>query len=76
MASLVLELQREALNSTIPVTDLLRKALVVATELSIKEFQAWIEYELNGYANLSGKGRRVKPSKFIKEREELNEGER
>ncbi len=53
MASLVLELQREALNSTVPVTDLLRKALVVARKLGIKEFQAWIEYELNGYANLS-----------------------
>lgn len=50
MGSLVLELQREALDSKAPITDLLRKALVVARKLGIKEFQEWVESELNGYS--------------------------
>lgn len=49
MASLVLQLQSDALDKTIPVTDLLRKALVVARKLKIKEFEQWIQQELEGY---------------------------
>ncbi len=49
MSSLVLELQKEAIDSTVPVTDLLRKALAVATKIGVQEFQEWIELELNGY---------------------------
>jgi len=49
MSSLVLELQHEALNPTIGLADLLRKALVVAKKLSINDFQTWAENELNGY---------------------------
>ena len=49
MTSLVLELQKDALNSSNNLTDLLRKALVVAKKLGIKDFQDWINYELNGY---------------------------
>lgn len=49
MNSLVLELQTDALNPSISVLNLLRKALVVARKLDIKEFQEWIELELNGY---------------------------
>lgn len=52
--SLVRELQREALDSNVPVTDLLRKALVVARKLGIKEFQEWIELELDGYKKGGG----------------------
>jgi hypothetical protein len=46
---LVLELQRDALDSRVPVADLLRKALVVATKLGVKDLQAWVAKEMNGY---------------------------
>ncbi|MEO0541525.1 MAG: hypothetical protein AAFZ80_11770, partial [Cyanobacteria bacterium P01_A01_bin.105] len=49
MNSLVLELQRDALDSSISVLDILRKAYVVARKLDIEQFQKWIELELNGY---------------------------
>ena len=51
MKSLVLELQAEALDSSIPVSDLLRKAKTVAVKLGIKDFLNWIENELNGYGD-------------------------
>lgn len=50
MNLLVLELQRDALAPSVPILNLLRKALVVAKKLSIKEFREWIELELNGYS--------------------------
>lgn len=53
MGSLVLELQRDALNPEISVLVLLRKALVVARKLNIQEFQQWVEKELNGYHDIS-----------------------
>lgn len=49
MSSLVLELQRDAYNSQVPASDLLRKALIVARKLNISEFEKWINLELNGY---------------------------
>lgn len=49
MESIVLELQRETLDSTKNVSDLLRKALVISQKLSLIDFQNWIEKELNGY---------------------------
>ena len=49
MNSIVLELQRDALNPSISVLDLLRKAYVVTRKLNIEQFQEWIELELNGY---------------------------
>jgi hypothetical protein len=48
--SIVLELQREASDSSVSVTDILRKALIVARKLGLREFQGWIESELNGYS--------------------------
>lgn len=50
MASVVIQLQQEALNADVPVSELLRKALVVARKLGQRDFQKWIEGELNGYA--------------------------
>jgi hypothetical protein len=47
--SIVLELQRDALDPSISVLSLLRKAYVVARKLNIRQFQEWIELELNGY---------------------------
>ena len=55
MSSVVVELQREALDRGVRVSDLLRKALVVARKLGLREFQAWVEKELSGY----GKGDEV-----------------
>jgi len=48
-ASVVAELQHEALNDKTSVPSLLRKALVVAHKLDHREFATWIECELNGY---------------------------
>jgi hypothetical protein len=47
MSSVIVELQREALDRNVHVSDLLRKALVVARNLALTEFQSWIELELN-----------------------------
>jgi hypothetical protein len=49
MSSLVLELQRDALDASVPILALLRKSLVVAKKLNIQEFQHWVQSELNGY---------------------------
>lgn len=49
MSSLVLELQRDALEKTVPTTDLLRKAMVVARKLRVTDIEQWISHELNGY---------------------------
>ena len=50
MSSLVQDLQREALNSSVPVSDLLRKASIVARKLHIRDFEGWIMLELKGYS--------------------------
>lgn len=54
MDSLVLELQQNALDTSISVLVLLRKALVVSKKLKIEEFQDWLQKELNGYPERSG----------------------
>lgn len=53
MGALTLELQRDAMDSSVALIDLLRKAFVVARKLKIVEFQRWVEYELNGYHSSS-----------------------
>lgn len=52
MSSLVLELQADALDPSVSVLNLLRKALVVAKKLGVQEFQSWIELELDGYDDM------------------------
>lgn len=47
--SIVLELQREALDDKNQASSLLRKALVVAKKLRIKDFEDWANKELSGY---------------------------
>lgn len=49
MKSLVHELQREAMNPNTRLTDILRKALVVASKLRVEDFKEWIESEMKGY---------------------------
>lgn len=52
MDSIVIELQRDALNRQIPVSDLFRKAYVVARKLGVSDFEKWAESELNGYEDM------------------------
>lgn len=47
--SIIQQLQEEAINPRISVSDLLRKSKVVAVKLGLKDFLEWIEKELNGY---------------------------
>lgn len=50
MSGIVLELQREALDKSTRVSDLLRKALLVARKLKVVDLESWILSELNGYS--------------------------
>lgn len=49
MIGIVRELQKDALDKSVRVSDLLRKALLVARKLKVPEMEAWINSELNGY---------------------------
>lgn len=46
---IVIQLQREALDESVDIETLLRKAYLVARKLQLKEFEEWISYEQNGY---------------------------
>jgi hypothetical protein len=46
---LIEELQRDALNSSVPVTQLLQKCLVVGSKLKIRTLVDWARLELDGY---------------------------
>jgi hypothetical protein len=50
MKSLVLELQREAMNPNSRLSDVLRKAIVVATKLKVQDMRTWVDSELKGYS--------------------------
>jgi hypothetical protein len=50
---IVLQLQELASDSEHDIADLLRKALVVATKLQLRDFKEWVLSELNGYADLN-----------------------
>ncbi|MEX0694362.1 MAG: hypothetical protein WD075_07970 [Rhodospirillales bacterium] len=49
MAGLVLQLQSDALDANIKISNLLRKAKVASVKLNIEEVHQWIEHELSGY---------------------------
>lgn len=49
MASLVEEIQREALDTDVSVTTLLRKVKLAAAKLKLPDIEAWVNNELNGY---------------------------
>ena len=51
MSSLVLDLQQEILNKNCDILNSLRKAHLIAAKLQLKEFDVWIQNELNGYVN-------------------------
>lgn len=46
---IVVQLQELAADSSNDISDLLRKALLIATKLKLDEFRVWIMKELNGY---------------------------
>ncbi|WP_278959895.1 ABC transporter substrate-binding protein [Anaerobutyricum hallii] len=49
MSSIVLELQKDLLDKDCDILQALRKAHVIAVKLHLKEFDTWIQNELNGY---------------------------
>lgn len=49
MTSLIEQLQKDALDQSVRVTDLLQRSLVVATKLKLDDFASWIRLELDGY---------------------------
>lgn len=49
MNGLVSELQKACLDSSVRTAQVLQKAYVVARKLEIKEFEAWVSKEINGY---------------------------
>jgi hypothetical protein len=50
MSGLVIELQRDALDESVAVSNLLRRALVVGRKLGISDFEQWARKELDGYS--------------------------
>lgn len=49
MSSIIVEIQRDALDPGVAVAALLRKAFVAATKLAVPAFADWLGKELNGY---------------------------
>jgi len=49
MSSPIYELQQLAVDGGHNISDLLRKAKLVASKLKLDDFHQWIDYELNGY---------------------------
>lgn len=49
MDGIILQLQTEALNDSVDIETLLRKAYLVARKLKLKDFEIWITNEQNGY---------------------------
>lgn len=49
MNSIIITLQNEIISSKMQLSDLLRKSLLIAKKLELKEFEKWILNELNGY---------------------------
>lgn len=52
MSSVIDELQSDALDPKVNVSDLLRKAYLIAKKLGLTDFEKWIRNELNGYAKI------------------------
>ena len=64
VADLVLVLQHKASNSSVAVSDLLRRALPTARKLKIIDQVPWIQSELNGYHNADPNS--FPPYRFVK----------
>lgn len=55
MNSIVLNLQKDLLNQTIPLSTLLRTALLISSKFDLTDLQSWINVELDGYYNAGTK---------------------
>ncbi|MFL4396276.1 hypothetical protein RJ729_15695 [Acinetobacter pittii] len=49
--SLLREIQDDAVNSNVKVSDLLRKCKILAYRLGNEDFKNWVDLELNGYSS-------------------------
>lgn len=49
MSSIILELQKDALDDGIDIETLLRKVFLISTKLNLAELKTWTNNELNGY---------------------------
>ncbi|PSM15936.1 hypothetical protein [Nitratireductor sp. StC3] len=49
MGGLIEEIQRDALDSKVPIEALLRRVKLAAAKLQLGDLQSWVEQELNGY---------------------------
>lgn len=49
MPSVIAQLQADALDRQVPLTDLVRRAYVIARKLGLYDFERWLIEELNGY---------------------------
>jgi hypothetical protein len=49
--SLLREIQSDAINSNVNVSDLLRKCKILAYRLGNDDFKSWVDFELNGYGS-------------------------
>jgi hypothetical protein len=49
MATLIEQLQEEALDPKVSLTDLLRKTKLCAAKLGLRGAVEWVDHELNGY---------------------------
>ncbi|WP_430439635.1 hypothetical protein [Shinella sp.] len=49
MAGLIEEIQRDALDTKVPIDALLRRVKLAAAKLQLKDLAAWVDQELNGY---------------------------
>jgi hypothetical protein len=47
--NLLQEIQREAISSSTPLSDVLRKCLLLAHRIELDELKDWVTHELNGY---------------------------
>lgn len=47
--SLLRDIQQAAVDSSIPLSDLLRKCTLLAARLQNDELRSWVARELNGY---------------------------
>jgi hypothetical protein len=52
VASLVVNFQKDVLDSRKSVTDILRTAKVISAKLSLNDIEEWIAAELNGYPDI------------------------
>lgn len=48
-AQLLRQIQEDAVSTTVPVSEVLRRCQILAARLKITELDEWVRYELNGY---------------------------